>query len=139
MERTSRPPSDRAFSPGASSARIASRGVYIGSITLLLFVSGLSAGGPELACTLAFATLVCTQLVAAFDCKSETLSPIQVGLFSNLYLVGATLISFLMLVATIQVPAGAALFGTVPLSLTQWFLVFSASVLPDVFHYVFSH
>lgn len=138
MDRPPRPPSEGLFARGLF-RKIAARGTYIGCITLLLFVSGLSSGGPELACTMAFATLICTQLVAAFDCKSETRSPLQVGLFSNLYLVGATLISFLMLVATIQVPAGAALFGTVPLSLTQWVLVFSASILPDVFHYVFSH
>ncbi|HHW26434.1 MAG TPA: cation-translocating P-type ATPase [Firmicutes bacterium] len=137
MQRPPRAPSEGLFARGLF-RKIAARGVYIGCITLLLFVSGLSSGGPELACTMAFATLVCTQLVAAFDCRSETRSPAEVGLFSNLYLVGANLLSFLMLVATIQVPAGARLFGTVPLSFGQWVLVFAASVFPDVFRNAFS-
>ncbi len=133
MTRPPRAPSEGLFARGLT-GKIVARGVYIGCVTLILFVYGISSEGFGLGCTLAFAALITTQLVAAFDCKSETQTPLQVGLFSNFYLVGATFVSFLMLAATIHVPVVADLFGTVPLSTAHWIMVFMASIFPDVFH-----
>jgi Ca2+-transporting ATPase len=137
MDRPPRDPSEGLFSHGLW-RRIASRGVYIGVITLLVFLWSLTAGDVEAASTMAYATLVTVQLVAAFDCRSEEKSLVELGVFTNGYLVLACALSWLMLLATIQFKPVASLFRTVPLTWSQWFLVFLVSVFPDLFRAAFS-
>ncbi len=137
MDRQPRDPDEGIFSGGLS-IKIVGRGLYIGLVTLLLFLWGLKLGDTNLASTLALATLIGTQLVAAFDCRSETKTPTEIGLWSNMYLVGAALISWSMLFAAIQVPPVARFFKTVPLSLSQWGMVLMASIIPDLCRNAFS-
>ncbi len=132
MDRRPRNPHENLFSGGLW-RMILGRGFYIGSVTLLLFLWGLKSGDVSLASTLALATLIVTQLVSAFDCRSETKTPTQTGLFSNWYLVTATLLSWAMLFAAVQVAPVARFFKTVPLTPSQWIMVFLASLIPDLF------
>jgi Ca2+-transporting ATPase len=76
----------------------------------------------------AFATLVTSQLVHAFDCRSERRGLTEVPLSSNGYLVGATAVSLAMFLAVVYVPALAPLFRTAPLGLREWTWVTAASV-----------
>lgn len=137
MKRPPRDPSEGLFSHGLM-RKIILRGTYIGGITLVLFLSGLANHDVATACTLAYATLVTVQLVAAFDCRSETRPVLEVGLTSNMYLVGACLLSWLMLYATIQFPIFSSLFHTVRLSASQWIVIIFAAILPDASRYAFS-
>ncbi|MGI6643471.1 MAG: cation-translocating P-type ATPase [Bacillota bacterium] len=137
MDRRPRDPNEGIFSGGLSK-KILGRGLYIGLVTLLLFLWGLKSGDTELARTLALATLIATQLVTAFDCRSEKKTPTEIGIWSNMYLVVATLISWSMLFAAVQVPMVAQFFKTVPLSCSQWTMVIMASIIPDVFRNAFS-
>ncbi len=137
MKRPPRDPSEGLFSHGLM-RRIVGRGAYIGIITLVLFLSGLAQGDVDMACTLAYATLVTVQLVAAFDCRSETKTALEIGLTSNMYLVWACVLSWLVLYATIQLPFFSRLFHTVSLPAGQWLVILCAALLPDAFRYAFS-
>jgi Ca2+-transporting ATPase len=137
MTRPPRDPGEGLFSHGLW-RRIAARGVYIGVITLVVFLWTLSSGDVDSASTMAYATLVTVQLAAAFDCRSEEKPVFRLGLFTNLSLVLACTLSWLMLFATIQFRPVASLFRTVPLTAAQWLLVFLVSVFPDLFRAAFS-
>jgi Ca2+-transporting ATPase len=132
MDRPPRDPDEGLFSRGLWRT-IAGRGAYIGISTLLVFLWSLSRTDLRTASTMAYATLVTVQLISAFDCRSETRPVSLSGVFSNLYLVVACLVSWLMLLATIQFRPVASLFRTVPLSASQWLLVFLVSAFPDLF------
>ena len=137
MRRPPRDPGESIFSHGLLGL-ILWRGLYIGGITTLVFLSHLKSSGIELASTMAFATLVTVQLISAFDCRHEKrVSPFDLKLFSNPYLLLACIISWLMLFATIKFPAIGVLFGTVPLSTSHWFFIFCVALFPRVFQAVF--
>lgn len=137
MSRPPRDPAESLFSRGLW-RRILGRGTYIGAVTLLVFVWSLSSGGLDTASTMAYATLVTVQLVAAFDCRSEDKPIARLGLFGNVELVLSCVFSYLLLLATIQWRPVASLFRTVPLSLAQWSVIFLVSVFPDIFKAAFS-
>lgn len=132
MKRPPRDPDESLFAGGLS-RMILERGIYVGVATLLMFIEALRIWDLPTASTMAFATLVTVQLVSAIDCRSETHSPFEIGIFSNMYLIGACALSWLMLLATVQTPALGVLFDTVPLSAVQWLVIFLVSVIPDVF------
>ena len=83
----------------------------------------LSDGNLVLARTMAFATLVFSQLFHVFDCKSERHSVFEVGVFSNIYLVLAVCCSVLMELAVIYLPALQPIFKTTALNIYNWILV----------------
>ena len=82
--------------------------------------------------TMAFVTLSLCELFRAFTCRSERLSLFQIGPFSNPYLVGAVLVSILLLVATVFVPFLNPIFNTHALSLTEWEVVIGLALIPAV-------
>ena len=119
---------DSIFSGGLA-ATILTRGFLIGLSTLGAF-SVLLGGGATLAeaRTGALATLVVSQLIHVFECRSE-----QKGLFSlnplaNPLLVGAVALSAGMLAAAVYLPPLAGLLGTVPLSPSRLGLCLGASL-----------
>lgn len=124
MLRKPRHPKESVFSQGLW-RKIASRGLQIGLGTLLVFVLAiyLSDGNLVLARTMAFATLVFSQLFHVFDCKSERHSVFEVGVFSNIYLVLAVCCSVLMELAVIYLPALQPIFKTTALNIYNWILV----------------
>lgn len=72
-------------------------------------------------------TLVCMamyQWFNAWNCRSEKLSLFQTGLLKNKWLIGATILVFLLQIIVIYVPALQILFKTVPLTFLQWGLAF---------------
>ena len=73
--------------------------------------------------TLALGTLVLSQLIHVFECRSEKLSLFEINPFTNLYLIGAVGISVLMLLSIVYIPALQGVFHTIPLSLGQWLII----------------
>ncbi len=132
MLRPPRDPNEGLFAHGLYGL-ILKRGIYVGVASLLMFIEAMRIWDLPTASTMAFATLITVQLVSAIDCRSETQTPLEVGIFSNPYLVGACLLSWLMLFATVQMPNMCLFFDTVPLDGIQWAIVFLVSVMPDVF------
>jgi Ca2+-transporting ATPase len=89
---------------------------------LMSFIWGLSRfpGNVVAAQTVAFTTLVCSELLRAYTSRSETYSIFSIGIFSNRWMVLATGGSFLLLLILIYVPFLQPFVDTVPLSLLDW-------------------
>jgi len=124
MSRKPRSPKESVFSQGLGT-KIMLRGIQIAVGTLVVFVLGLVISGNDLALarTMAFTTLVFSQLFHVFECKSERHTVFQVGIFSNMYLVGAVLVSTTMQLTVIYLPFFQTVFKTVPLTGLEWSII----------------
>ncbi|MGL5069197.1 MAG: calcium-translocating P-type ATPase, PMCA-type [Sarcina sp.] len=111
--------------------KIMVRGALIGLCTLLSFLVGMYYGFDIDTCrTMALSTLVLSQLVHVFECRSERHSIFEIKLFTNPYLVGAVFVSILMLCGILYIPFFAGIFHTVPLGIKHWLLVvFFSSII----------
>ena len=115
------------------------RGILIGLCTLVVFSWVLgSTGELERARTAAFLTLVFTQLIHVFECKSEKKGLFSIPLGNNKGLLWAVLCSLLMIFGAIYLPFLQGIFKTVPLSLRELLLVGGVSLFgPIVSSWVF--
>ncbi|MBE3520089.1 MAG: cation-transporting P-type ATPase [Firmicutes bacterium] len=137
MKRKPRDPGESLVSPKLL-GRIVRRGLYIGGATLLIFFWALGTFGFATASTMAFATLVTSQLASAFDARSEEYDITKLRTFSNTYLILAVFVSWLGLFAVVECPYLAPFFNAVPLSPRQWGIVALASILPQAAHMGFT-
>lgn len=80
-----------------------------------------------LARTLTLLTLAMFQWFNAWNCRSETKSIFQIGLFSNFWLILATITVLLLQIAVIYIPYMQHIFRTVPLSLHHWIYAIGVS------------
>ncbi len=127
MQRPPRHPNESVFSRGLG-RMILVRGVLIGLATIGVFAHAHFLGVDlARARTLALATLVTSQLIHAFECRSESRGVFEVGLLSNPFLVGAVGISTAMLLVAIYLPALQPVFRTVPLDWVDWGLALAAA------------
>jgi Ca2+-transporting ATPase len=69
--------------------------------------------------TMVFTVLCLTQLGHVLAIRSEKKSLFTIGLFSNKYLLGAVVLTFILQMATIYVPALNPVFKTEPLTLNE--------------------
>jgi len=105
---------------------------------LSAFILALSRfqGHVEAAQTVAFATLVCSELLRAFTSRSEYHSVSSIGPFSNRWMVLATTLSFVLLLLVVYVPFLQSVFNTVPLNFRDWLsmapFIVMASVAAEV-------
>ena len=123
--------STEGFFSGGLMGKIVFRGIFIGLSTLASFAAILHMGGSvEAARTAALITLVVSQLIHVFECKSETKSLFGINIFSNIKLIAAVGISAAVLVAAVAVPQLRVVFETVGLNSQQLLtaLGFSAAV-----------
>ena len=104
--------------------KIIVRGSLIGVCTLLSFMSGRYYGMDLATCrTITMCTLVMSQLLHVFECRSERHSIFEINIFSNIYLLGAVLVSMTMICCILYIPFLSEIFNTVALNLGQWLLV----------------
>ncbi|MBN1525769.1 MAG: cation-translocating P-type ATPase [Spirochaetales bacterium] len=96
--------------------------------------------GVPIAMTVAFATLVCSELVRAFTSRSELLSIFSIGIFKNKTMILATSGSLLLLLAVLYFPPLSSVFKTVPLTGTDWLymlpFVFIAPLVQEIIKFV---
>lgn len=111
--------------------KIIIEGVMIGVLTLFAFSLGKKLYGLQVGRTMAFFTLSALELVHSFNVKSES-SVFKVGIFSNMYLVGAVIVGLVLQSIVILNPKVATVFDSVPLNSTQWIYVIAISILPLV-------
>ncbi len=128
-----RPPrrSDEGFFAGGLMWRIVFRGIFIGLSTLASFTMVMRMGGSiEAGRTAALITLVVSQLIHVFECKSESGSIFSIDLFSNVKLLLAVAVSVFALVGAVMLPQLRTVFDTVVLAREQLLLAlgFSAAV-----------
>lgn len=104
--------------------KIVVRGILIGLCTLLAFMVGRYYRMDLETCrTLALCTLVMSQLIHVFECRSERHSIFEIKLFTNMWLVGAVLVSIILICLVLYVPFLREIFHTVALNLKQWLIV----------------
>ena len=104
--------------------KIIVRGCLIGICTLLSFMVGRYYGMDLATCrTIALCTLVMSQLLHVFECRSERHSIFEINILSNIYLLGAVLVSITMICCILYIPFLKGIFNTVALNLGQWLLV----------------
>lgn len=103
--------------------------IALGSFSYSLFVLHQAL---DQARTVVFTVMVAAQLVHAFNCRSERLSLFQLGVGTNYTLVWALLLSLVVQVAVLTLPAAEPVFKVAPLPLEDWVLMGSMSVLPFV-------
>jgi len=127
MNRQPRNPRESVFSRGLS-RKIIARGLQIGISTVLVF-AGVYFLRNDLAeaRTMAFCTLVFTQMFHVFDCRSELFSVFEIGLFKNKYLLAATGCSTCMQLLVVYHPFMREVFATVPLTLVDWGIILCVS------------
>ena len=104
--------------------KIVIRGALIGICTLLTFIAGMYYGFSIKTCrTMTLSTLVLSQLIHVFECRSERHSIFEIKLFTNPYLVGAVSVSIVMLLSIIYIPFFSTVFQTTMLNIGQWLIV----------------
>ena len=131
----SRPPrrSDEGFFSGGLMRRIVFRGILIGLSTLGSFGTVMRMGGSVEACrTAALITLVVSQLIHVFECRSEKRSLFRLNPFGNMKLVGAAALSAAVLAAAVMVPQLQVVFSTVTPDMMQLLTALGFSVAVPV-------
>jgi Ca2+-transporting ATPase len=121
-------PNSGLFSGGLGFA-ILLEGCVIGMSSLLAYNIGLLYFGLTTARTMAFAVLSISQLIHAFDVRSEKYV-FKSNAACNPYLIPAFVLCCILQVGVIAVPPIAAVFKVVPLSPAQWVTVAALSVIP---------
>ena len=131
MERN--PRKDASLFAGGMGSRIAVEGMMIGMLALLAFGIGhiYFDGGKEYITgrTMAFAVLSLSQLVHAFNMRTEH-SLTQIFLGSNLYLVGAFFVGCVLQAGVIMIEPLSAVFGVCSLTWKEWMIVGGLSLVP---------
>jgi magnesium-transporting ATPase (P-type) len=79
----------------------------------------------------AFTSVVAGQIANAFACRSATISPRQLGWFSNRYLIAAVLCEALMLATFLYLPLLSTVLGQAPPNAVGYFV--AAMAIPAVF------
>ena len=129
-----RPPKrESSLFSGGLGSRIAVEGMMIGMLSLLAFGIGHiyfdSGEGYITGRTMAFAVLSLSQLVHAFNMRTEH-SLTQISLGSNPFLVGALLAGCMLQVGVIMLEPLAEIFKVCPLTAKEWFIVAGLSLVP---------
>ncbi|GFZ30942.1 calcium-translocating P-type ATPase, PMCA-type [Clostridium zeae] len=123
MKQRPREKNESVFSRGLTE-KIVVRGTLIGICTLFSFMVGIYYGWDlNTSRTLALCTLVMSQLIHVFECRSERHSIFEIKFLTNPYLVGAVSISVTMLLAILYIPFFQGIFHTTPLMIGQWLIV----------------
>lgn len=147
MRKKPRKPKESFFAHGAGQRAIIG-GTLIGILTLAAFYFGLAEFGynvnskdiPEHvmtnARTMSFVVLAGAQLFFSFSMRSIHKSVFRIGLFSNMYLLGAVILGFILQLGVITIPALANAFKVHNLSVYDWGLVMFFSIVPFIINEV---
>lgn len=116
MKKPPRKP-DESFFSGGLLFKILFRGIMIGLCSLASFSVLLRMScSIDAARTGALVTLVISQLIHVFECKSEDKGIFSINYFNNIKLILAVAVSLAVLLGAIYIPAIQAVFGTVALA-----------------------
>jgi Ca2+-transporting ATPase len=108
--------------------------IPMGIASLIMFMwayDGTPASVPY-ARTMTLITMAMFQWFNAWNCRSERKSLFEIGLFSNKWLIAATLFVLSLQLLIVYVPFMHYIFKTVPLSLTDWGMIIGLSA-PIIF------
>jgi len=141
MKKKPRNPKDSFFANGAGLRAIIG-GTLIGILTLIAFYFGLNEHGYSLgskdipenaltyARTMSFVVLAASQLFYSLSMRNSIKSIFKIGLFSNMYLIGAIIAGFILQLGVISIPFLANAFKVHNLSLRDWGIVIAFALVP---------
>lgn len=131
MQRPPRDVRESLFARGLGT-KIVTRGVLIGLVTLAVFWLEWKSAADQLAKaqTMAFCTLVMSQLIHVFDCRSVEKGIFSRNVFGNPWLIAAVLSSIGLMALVLYAPALQPVFRTVPLGWADWLTVLAAAAVP---------
>ena len=131
MKQPPRRPDARLLDAGKLLA-IMAQGVMLAAIALGAFAYSLYGLHQEVdqARTVAFTVMVITQLVHAFNCRSERRSLFDLGPWTNRPLLLAFSLSLGIQIALLTIPAAAPVFKIAPLPIVDWVVMGAVGVLP---------
>lgn len=117
-----------------SAILIGLQSVAITIATLGAYFYGLKHYGADIngARTVAFATLILSELLRSYSVRSTKHTVFHIGIFSNKKLVIGTAISTILMLIVIYIPGLNDLFYTVPLGLKEWSVILPLSFLPFI-------
>ena len=104
-------------------------GTMIGMLTLFAFSLGNKLFGLEVGRTMAFVSLSMLELTHSFNVRSEE-SIFKIGIFKNIYLIGAFVLGLILQVSVVIIPQIARIFDVVPLNKVQWIYTMLISISP---------
>lgn len=130
MLRKPKPKNEGIFAHGMG-VRVILQGFMFAILTLSAFAIGGMGGDVTAARTMAFLTLALSQLFHAFNVRS-THSLFVVGLRSNMYMLGAFAVSFLLIALIAFIPPVAMVFGLTLLSGRLYLLCLGLAIVPVV-------
>ncbi len=82
--------------------------------------------------TVAFATLICSELLRAYTARSERYALLKIGVFGNQWMQYAVGASFVLLLLAVYVPFLQRIFGTVSLSIGDWLMMLPFILMASV-------
>lgn len=103
------------------------QGFIIALFTMFAYYLGLNGGNfPELAMTMAFATITIARLFHGFNCRGEK-DIVTLGVFSNIYCIIALILGLVLLFVVLFVPFFMNIFDTVNIGWAElgWILMLS--------------
>jgi Ca2+-transporting ATPase len=115
MQRPPRPPQEHIFAHGMWQ-HIVWVGLFVGGISIASQAWAISRG-VEYWQTVVFTVLTVSQLFHSLAVRSESASLFRIGLFSNLPMLGAVILTVLLQLTVIYLPSFNAVFHTRPLPL----------------------
>ena len=106
--------------------------IAITSTTLIAYAIGLQHHDPRYAETLAFVTLVFSELLRAYTARSERYPLLKIGVFSSKWMNIAVLASTALMLVVLYVPFLQNVFNTLPMGWTEWRLVIPLFLVPSL-------
>ncbi|MBV5349014.1 cation-translocating P-type ATPase, partial [bacterium] len=141
--------SKESFFAGGAGMHIILGGVLIGALTIIGFWFGYYEHGyspfdhsvptetVEYARTMAFMVLIMCQLFYSLAVRNSSKSIFQIGIFSNKYLIGATLLGIFLQLIVIEIPAIQSAFHLQMLDLRGWAIAIALGLVPLLFNEIF--
>ena len=124
-------PKEESIFAGGLGLRIALQGVMFAILTLAAFRIGCAHGGIVEGRTMAFLTLALSQVIHAYNMRSEH-SLFRIGVFSNRTLNGAAALSIVLIAAVALIPPVASVFGLALLPGNLYLIAIGLALVPVV-------
>jgi Ca2+-transporting ATPase len=139
MDRPPRPPKEPVINRDMA-VGVAVQTVAISATVLFAYWQGLTrfasmhAGedGVIVAETIAFVTLVLSELWRAYTARSENYPLLKLGIFSNKWMQYAVGFSIVLLLLVVYVPFLQGVFNTTALTLREWSLILPLTLIPAI-------
>jgi P-type Ca2+ transporter type 2C len=131
MQRPPRPPREGVITP-ARGAMILAHGLIVGGVSIGAFWWTWW-GDPERlshARTVTFCVAALSQLCFAIGCRSDRVTALQLGLFSNPWLLAAIAVSALLQVSVVMLPYARDVFEVGTQLGHEWWLVIGLALVP---------